>query len=73
MCLEKSIATTRTTQTDRFFKLIFEFLQISKELHTISAAETHLAGGQWLEKQQNREKLLMFREGTRIPTVSRTE
>jgi hypothetical protein len=50
-----------------------QFLEISKELHTVLAARTHLADGQWLEEQQNREKLRMFREGTRIPTVSRTE
>jgi hypothetical protein len=59
-------------QTD-FFKLIFEFLKISKELHTILAAGTYLAEGQWLEEQKNRKKIRMFREGTRIPTVSTTE
>jgi hypothetical protein len=52
--------------------LILEFLKISKELHIVLAARTHLAEGQWLEEQQNREKLPMFREGTRVPTVSRT-
>jgi hypothetical protein len=41
------------------------------ELQTKLAAETHLAEGQWLEEQQNVEKLRMFREGTRSPTVSR--
>jgi hypothetical protein len=50
-----------------------ECLKISKELHTVLAARTHLAEGQWLEEQQNGEKLRMFREGTRIPTVSWTE
>jgi hypothetical protein len=47
-------------------RLMFEFLKMSKELHTILAAETHLAEGQWLEEQQNREKLRMFREGNTI-------
>jgi hypothetical protein len=27
-----------------------EFLKISKELHTVLAARTHLAEGQWLEE-----------------------
>jgi hypothetical protein len=33
-----------------------EFLKISKELHTVLAARTHLAEGQWLEEQQNRDE-----------------
>jgi hypothetical protein len=37
------------------------------------AAETHLAEGQWLKEQLNVVKLRMFRVGTRVPTVSRTE
>jgi hypothetical protein len=50
-----------------------EFLKISIALQTALAAETHLAEGQWLEEQLNMVKLSMFREGTRMPTVSRRE
>jgi hypothetical protein len=37
------------------------------------AADTHLAEGQWLKEQLNVVKLRMFRVGTQMPTVSRTE
>jgi hypothetical protein len=53
------------------FKL--EFLKISVDLQSASAAETHLAEGQWLEVQLNVVKLCMYRVGTRMLTVSRTE
>jgi hypothetical protein len=43
------------------------------DLQTAFAAETHRAEGQLLEKQLNMVKLRMFREGTRMATVSRTE
>jgi hypothetical protein len=46
-----------------------ELLKISVYLHTALAAETHLAGGQWLEEQLNVVKLRMFRAGARTPTV----
>jgi hypothetical protein len=59
--------------TSKFVKFTREFIKISTELQTKLAAKAHLAEGQWLEEQQNVEKLRMFREGTRIPTVSRTE
>jgi hypothetical protein len=42
-------------------------------LQTALAAEVRLSEGQWLEEQQNIEKLRMFRVGTRIPTISRRE
>jgi hypothetical protein len=48
-------------------------VKISTDLQTKFAAETHLAEGQWLWEQQNVKKFRVFREGTRIPTVSRTE
>jgi hypothetical protein len=48
-------------------------VKISTDLQTTFAAETHLAEGQWLWEQQNVEKFRVIREGTRIPTVSRTE
>jgi hypothetical protein len=48
-------------------------VKISTDLQTKFAAETHLTEGQWLWEQQNVEKFLMFPEGTRIPTVSRTQ
>jgi hypothetical protein len=37
------------------------------------AAEAHLAEGQWLKQQLNLVKLRMFREGTRMLTVSKAE
>jgi hypothetical protein len=46
---------------------------MSVDLQTASAADTHLAEGQWLKEQLNVVKLRMFRVGTRMPTVSRAE
>jgi hypothetical protein len=46
---------------------------MSVYLQTAFAAETHLSEGQWLKEQLNVLKLRMFRVGTRMPTVSRTE
>jgi hypothetical protein len=73
MCLENLLPLQEKFKQTDFLKLILKFLKISEEFHTILAAETNLAEGQWLEEQQNREKLRMFIKGTRIPTVSRTE
>jgi hypothetical protein len=55
-------------------QLIFkrEFLKISVELQTAFTAETRLDEGQCLE-QLNVVKLRMFRVGTRMQTVSRTQ
>jgi hypothetical protein len=50
-----------------------DLLKISVHLQTAFAAETHLAEGQWLKEQLNVVKLRMFRVGTRMPTVFRTE
>jgi hypothetical protein len=49
------------------------YYKISVDLQTEFAAETHLVEGQWLKEQLNVIKLRMFRAGTRMPTVSRTE
>lgn len=51
-----------------------EFLKIylSLDLPTF-ATETHLAEGQRVAEQVSKVKVPMFREGTRKPTVSRTE
>jgi hypothetical protein len=57
----------------RLFKLKHDLLKISLDLQTAFAADTHLAEGQWLKEQLNVAKLRMFRVGTRMPTVSRTE
>jgi hypothetical protein len=57
----------------RLFTLKYDLLKISVDLLTAFAAETHLAEGQWLKEQLNVVKLRMFRVGTRMPTVSRTE
>jgi hypothetical protein len=57
----------------RLFKLKHDLLKISVDLQTAFAADTHLAEGQWLKEQLNVVKLRMFRVGTRMPTVSRTE
>jgi hypothetical protein len=46
---------------------------LKHELQTAFAAETHLAEGQWQEEQADMVKLRMFRAGTRMPTLSRTE
>jgi hypothetical protein len=54
-------------------KLKHDLLKISVDLQTEFAADTHLAEGQWLKEQLNVVKLRMFRVGTRMPTVSRTE
>jgi hypothetical protein len=55
------------------FELKHDLLKISVDLQTAFAADTHLAEGQWLKEQLNMVKLRMFRVGTRMPTVSRTE
>jgi hypothetical protein len=57
----------------RLFTLQYGLLIISVALQTAFAAETHLAEGQWLKAQLNVLKLCVFRTGTRMPTVSRTE
>jgi hypothetical protein len=57
----------------RVFKLKHDLLKISADLQTPFAADTHLAEGQWLKKQLKVVKLRMFRVGTRMPSVSRTE
>jgi hypothetical protein len=57
----------------RLFTLKHNVLKISVDLQTAFDAETHLAEGQWLKEQLNVLKLRMFRVGTRMPTVSRTE
>jgi hypothetical protein len=53
--------------------LKYDLLNISVDLQTAFAAETHLAEGQWLKEQLNVLKLRMFRVGTRMLTVFRTE
>jgi hypothetical protein len=55
------------------FTLKHDLLKVYVHLQTAFAAETHLAEGQWLKEQLNMVKLCMFRVGTRMPTVSRTE
>jgi hypothetical protein len=57
----------------RLFTVKHDLLKISVHLQTAFAADTHLAEGQWLEEQLNVVKLRMFRVGTRMPTVSRSE
>jgi hypothetical protein len=57
----------------RLFVFKREFLQISVDLQTALAAETHRAEGQWLEEQLNTAKLRTFSVGTRMPTDSRAE
>jgi hypothetical protein len=57
----------------RLFTLKYDLLKIYLDLQTASVADTHLATGQWLKEQLNVVKLRMFRVGTRMPTVSRTE
>jgi hypothetical protein len=46
---------------------------MSVNLHTAFAVETHLAEGQWLEKQVDMVKLRMRRVGTRRKTLWKTE
>jgi hypothetical protein len=53
-------------------KLKHELLEISVDLQSALAADTHLAEGQWLKEQLNVVKLRMFRVGTRMPAGSRT-
>jgi hypothetical protein len=67
--------TTKQRKMDqlRLFKLKHDLLKISVDLQTAFAADIHLAEGQWLKEQLNVAKLRMFRVGTRVPTVSRTE
>jgi hypothetical protein len=57
----------------RLFRLKHDLLKIFIDLQTALAADTHLAEGQWLKEQMNVIKLRVFRVGTRMPTVSRTE
>jgi hypothetical protein len=57
----------------RLLTLKHNLLKISVDLQTVFSAETRLAEWQWLKEQLNVLKLRMFRVGTRMPTVSRTE
>jgi hypothetical protein len=57
----------------RLFTFKYDLPKISVDLQTAFAAETRLAEGQWLKEQLNVLKLLMFRVGTLMTTVSRTE
>jgi hypothetical protein len=57
----------------RLFTLKNDLLKIPVDLQTAFAAETHQAEGQCLKEQLNVVKLRMFRVGTRMLTVSRTE
>jgi hypothetical protein len=45
------------------------FLKMLMALHTLLAAVTHLADGEFLQVAVNREEFLTLREGTRIPVV----
>jgi hypothetical protein len=45
----------------RLFNLKHDLLKISVYLQTAFAADTHFAEGQWLKKQLNVLKFLMFR------------
>jgi hypothetical protein len=47
----------------------------STSLQTILAADAHLAEGQFFPEEQtlNKEKSLIYRAGTRRPTISKTE
>jgi hypothetical protein len=67
--------TTKQREVDqvRLFKLKHGLLKLSVDLRTAFSADTHLAKGQWLKEQLKVLKLRMFRVGTRMPTVSRTE
>jgi hypothetical protein len=67
--------TTKQRQMDqlRLFKLKHDLPKISVDIQTSFAADTHITKGQWLMEQLNVVKLCMFRVGTRMPTVSRTE
>jgi hypothetical protein len=57
----------------RLFALKHELLKITADVQTAFATDTHLAEGQWLKEQLNVLKLRMFRVGTRMSTVSRTD
>jgi hypothetical protein len=57
----------------RLFIFKHDLLKISVDLQTAFAADTHLAEGQCLKEQPNVVELRMFRVGTRMPTLSRTE
>jgi hypothetical protein len=64
-----------TNKIDQLKLLTFkrEFLKISVELQTTFKPEARLAEEQWLKEQLNMVKLRMFRAGTRMLTISRTE
>jgi hypothetical protein len=64
---------TKKSGSAKAFELKHYLLKISIDLQTAFAADTRLAEGQWLKEQLNVVKLLMFRVGTRRPTVSRTK
>jgi hypothetical protein len=57
------------------FQRQFFVPNMSTSLQTTLAAEAHLAEGQFLLEEQtlNIEKPLIYRTGTRRPTVSKTE
>jgi hypothetical protein len=67
--------TTKQRKMDQLrpLKLKHELLKIYIDLQTEFAADTHLAEGQWLKAQLKVVKLRMFRVGTRMLTVSRTD
>jgi hypothetical protein len=58
---------TEKKGSDKAFYTQTRLTKIICNLQTVFAAGTHLAEGQWLKE------LRMFRVGTRMPTVSRTE
>jgi hypothetical protein len=64
----------KKTKTDqlRLLTLKHELLKICVYLQTAFAAETRLAGWQWLKEQLNVVKLRIIRVETRMSTVSRT-
>jgi hypothetical protein len=52
-----------TVEHRKPFNEIMGFLEISKPLHTWLVAETHLAGGEFLQVAINMEAFLKLREG----------
>jgi hypothetical protein len=58
---QKKTRKQRKMDQLRLFKLKLVLLNISIDLQTAFAADTHLAEGQWLKEQLNMVELRMFR------------
>jgi hypothetical protein len=69
------IIITAIAYYNKLLMRTFPALNTSTSLQTTLAADSHLAKGQFLLEEQtlNNAKSLIYRAGTRRPTISKTE